>query len=182
MSIKRMAGLALAIVPIRVQVDWQGNIKGLLETVHGQATVMVPFEQTSLHQIRQASDEAVAAYDFRVLLVVQSAIKKGEFHYKDSNSQARVERLVAGKDTIAELSRRSRTYHMYGEAQLDTDGDVYLRLCFNSGIVGEVQVERMIKQLENALRQLSNAEGNGVKLRNLVEFRQFGAESNACRW
>ncbi|KAK5988791.1 Nonribosomal peptide synthase atnA [Cladobotryum mycophilum] len=179
-GIERMAGPAFATMPIRVPVNWQGSVKGLLETVQNQATDMVPFEQTSLEQIRQAGDEAASACNFQALLVIQSAIKKGDFRYREEEKKVFVEGPVAGKGAIVELGQRTGEYPMYVECQLDTDGDVNLRVCFDSHIVGEEQMTRFINQVRSSLRQLSDAKRGGDRLCDLVT--TDGQDADACVW
>ncbi|XP_044718948.1 condensation domain-containing protein [Hirsutella rhossiliensis] len=174
-GIERMAGVAFATLPIRVSVDWEGSIKDLLERVQDQVTDMVPFEQTGLEQIRRASDEAASACDFQSLLVVQSAIKKGDLRYRDAGSKVFVEGLVAKKFTVVELGQRTGAYPLYVECQLDAAEDVELRLCFDSAVLGEVQMESIIRQLETALRQLSDPRRCEDRLGDLDEVGQQDA-------
>ncbi|KAJ5798287.1 non-ribosomal peptide synthetase [Penicillium pulvis] len=164
-GIERMAGPVFSTVPIRVQLSREESFTELLEKVQRQATAMVPFEHTGLEQICQASDDAALACDFQVLLVVQSAIKKGDFRYRDADTELFVKGLVASKDAIVELGQRSGDYPLYVECQLDPSGNVSLRFCFDSRISEEAQVERMANRMEIALRQLSDPARGRDKLK-----------------
>ncbi|PQE10520.1 non-ribosomal peptide synthetase protein [Rutstroemia sp. NJR-2017a BVV2] len=164
-GIERVAGPVFSTVPIRVQLDREERFTELLQRVQHQATIMVPFEHTGLEQICQASDDAALACEIQMLLVVQSAIKKGDFRYRDAETELFVKGLVASKDAIVELGRRSGDYPMYVECQLDPSGNVCLRFCFDSRVVGEARIEHMANRMENSLRQLSDPMRGQVRLK-----------------
>lgn len=164
----RMAGPAFSTLPIRVPIEWEASVNKLLESVQRQATDMVPFEQTSLNKIREVSDEAASACDFQMLLVIQSAIKRGDFRYRDEDGGIFVKGLVASKVAIVELGQRTGAYPMYVECKLDVASQVDLRICFDSGVVARSQMTRFINLLSTTLVHLSDVERGESLLKDVA--------------
>ncbi|PHH74097.1 hypothetical protein CDD80_3318 [Ophiocordyceps camponoti-rufipedis] len=114
-GIERLAGPVFSTVPLRIPIDWHGTAGQLLSQVQSQAAEMVPYEQTGLDGIAGVSAEAEAAVGFRTLLVVQSAIKKGDVRFRDEGAKVFARGLVAERHTIVELGLRSGAYPLYVE-------------------------------------------------------------------
>ncbi|KJZ73809.1 hypothetical protein HIM_06702 [Hirsutella minnesotensis 3608] len=169
-SMERMAGVAFTAVPVRIALDWQQSVDNLLSKVQAQVTDMVPFEQTGLETISRASPKAAAACDFQTLLVVQSAIKKGDVRYRDEHKKVFVQGLMAETFTIVELGQRSGNYPLYVECQLGAEDDVELRFCFDSSLLDRERLELIMGRFEITLRLLSEPRHGQDKVMDLLKY------------
>ncbi|KAL7780525.1 hypothetical protein CFE70_010549, partial [Pyrenophora teres f. teres 0-1] len=70
-GIEAMAGPTIATVPVRVRVQHSHKVSEFLHSVQQQATEMIPYEQTGLHETAKVSADARHACSFQTLLIVQ---------------------------------------------------------------------------------------------------------------
>ncbi|KJZ78200.1 hypothetical protein HIM_02238 [Hirsutella minnesotensis 3608] len=149
-NIEKMAGPAIATVPVRVPVDWESSARHLLEAVQGQAADMIPFEQTGLQKIRRMGKEAATACSFRSLLVVQPAEDEGA---GDGDSRPF---LCKPNDSDQATSESAPpTYAIEVECQLGSD-EARLRIDYDSGIVSTREMQTIVQTFEHVLRQLAD--------------------------
>ncbi|PNY24312.1 LOW QUALITY PROTEIN: Nonribosomal peptide synthetase [Tolypocladium capitatum] len=169
-GIEHMAGPAIATVPVRVKVDWDGSVARLLETVQHQASDMIPYEQTGLQRIRRVSQEAATACNFQTLLVVQPADQDGD-------SPGRPFLSESGDAQSASQWQDFGTYAVVVEGHLQPDG-IQARIGFDSSIIGQQQMEQISQKLGDVLRQLSDAKRRKEKLEVVTSLSQhhFGLE------
>ncbi|KAF1347597.1 hypothetical protein BDV97DRAFT_355553 [Delphinella strobiligena] len=141
-GIEEIAGPAIAIVPVHVQLDWDQDVDQMTKKVQKQAVDMIPFEQTGLQRIRRISESAKEACQFQTLLVVQPAMY-----------ESRKSRLFDWKQTDNGLDNVSKTYALKLECQLQENG-VKLYVNYDSTIIETSQIQRLVTQLEHILRQI----------------------------
>ena len=70
-GLDRMAGPAVATVPVRIKLGKQQSVSNILQHVQEQASQMVAFEQFGLQNIARVSAAAKEACDFASLIVIQ---------------------------------------------------------------------------------------------------------------
>ena len=159
MNVGRMAGPTIATVPIRVSVDRENSVEQLLQQIQRQAVEMTAFEQMGLHRIRRVSPEAERGSQFQTLLVVQPA---------EEDSEVENELFRSTRTNVDDAGALSafNTYAIMLECQLKEQG-LQLNISFDSAVVPKKQVERMMQQLENVLRQLRSPEHAQTKLANV---------------
>ncbi|CEJ81035.1 hypothetical protein VHEMI01187 [[Torrubiella] hemipterigena] len=170
----RMAGPAFVTLPIRIRVDHNISVKELFNMVQAQAISMIPYEQVSLTEIRQASKEAALACGFRTLLVIQSSIKKGDPRHRggaevDGVCQSMyAHELVAGPHAIIELGQRTGDYAIYVECKLGAvaSDPVSLRVCIDSEVVSDKEAETFMQELVAAVQWLGNPENANPRVPN----------------
>lgn len=151
-GIERMAGPAIATVPIRVALDWEDSVGRLLGQVQRQAVEMIPHEQTGLQSIRRVSEAAAVACGFQSLLVIQPGAGDG-----DAAAPARPFLTEPrGDDHHAAQWQDFSTYAIVVECQLEAD-EVRVRIGFDSAVVGRQQMDRIGRSFERVLRRLSDA-------------------------
>ncbi|RDA85881.1 hypothetical protein CP532_2707 [Ophiocordyceps camponoti-leonardi (nom. inval.)] len=164
-GIERMAGPAIATVPVRVTLDWDDSVSRLLGAVQRQAADMIPYEQTGLQRIRRVSEAAAVACNFQSLLVIQPG--SGDGNGEGDNAE-RVFLTEPADDHHATAQWQDfSTYAVVVECQLDAD-EVRLRIGFDSSVVGIQQMERVARGFESVLRLLCDQHHVKDRLRAAV--------------
>ncbi|KAK2865448.1 NRPS [Arthroderma sp. PD_2] len=171
-NIELIAGPTIATMPIRVDIDWDGSFKQLLDTVQRQSVEMIPFEQTGLQQISQISEQTAIGCRFQTLLVVQPGSEGSEaqcrpFLTESVNSQA------GGQ------WQDFSTYPIVVECQLESDG-VHIRIGFDSSLIGQQKMERIIHDFETSIKQLSSSDLDQEKL--VVLARDYSGLEDIWVW
>jgi amino acid adenylation domain-containing protein len=147
-GIEDMIGPAIATVPIRVTVDSEQQLHQFLLQVQAQSIEMTAFEQMGLQRIRRLGADAARACQFQTLLVVQPAEETAEW---ESEIIARDIHDVSdgGQGQLQEVE----TYALTVECDLGDNG-LRLKIGFDSGVMGEKQVQRLVQQFEHILQQI----------------------------
>lgn len=142
-DIEKMVGPTIATVPICARVSSKSTVSELLTKLQDHATAMIPYEQSGLQNIAKISDNASAACQFQTLLVVQPPT---------------VGSLKTELGTWQEMpqTREFTTYAVTLVCQLKTDGGVDIHCGFDSNVVSESQMERMIDYLIHTIQLLTN--------------------------
>jgi amino acid adenylation domain-containing protein/non-ribosomal peptide synthase protein (TIGR01720 family) len=141
-----LIGPTLATVPFRVVLDWKEPVKALLDRVQMQSFVMLEFEQYGLQNIKKSAPSAAAACDFQSLLVVHP-----EFETKDA------------ADQLVWSSERSTSDFLTNALTLECQpmgSQMLLTASYDSSIMDERQMGRMLTTFEYILRQLCQGESN----------------------
>lgn len=79
-GIDRLAGPTIAMVPIRVRLNYDRKIPEYLQEIQDQSTDMIPFEHIGLQNIGRLTPAAQATCSFQNLLVIHP---KAELEIKD---------------------------------------------------------------------------------------------------
>lgn len=143
-GIDLVTGPTLTTVPFRVQYDPSQTLGDLLGHVQDQYFSVLPFEQYGLQNIQRLSDSARSSCDIQSLLVVQSP-----------NS--------LGNKGDAQLLRPHRTElavsnNLMLECNLsDRDQPSSLRATFDPDVISDVEVGRLLCQLDHLIHRVSCA-------------------------
>ncbi|KAK4246306.1 non-ribosomal peptide synthetase [Corynascus novoguineensis] len=141
-----LIGPTLATVPFRVTVDWAESVNALLNRVQMQSFSMLEFEQYGLQNIKKSVPTAAAACDFQSLLVVHSEVP-------GSNP----------KDQLLWSSERATSDFLTNALTLECQpvgSQLALTASYDSSIMDERQMERMLTTFHHILRQLCQGESN----------------------
>jgi amino acid adenylation domain-containing protein/non-ribosomal peptide synthase protein (TIGR01720 family) len=141
-----LVGPTLATVPFRVALDWKESVKALLDRVQMQSFAMLEFEQYGLQNIKKSAPTAAAACDFQSLLVV---------HPEFDGSKP--------KDQLVWSSERSTSDFLTNALTLECQpigSQMILTGSYDSSIMDERQMERMLTTFDHILRQLCQGEFN----------------------
>ncbi|PHH84108.1 hypothetical protein CDD83_2462 [Cordyceps sp. RAO-2017] len=144
---------AAAVVPVRIQLDWEATADKLVRDVQRQAVDMAPFAHTGLERIRRIGDEAALACDFKTLLVVRPAAGQPSAHGAVVDSQADWQGLGA--------------FAVVVEVRPEADG-AHACISFDAESLSRAQAERVLHQFEHVLRQLLAPGRAEVRLRDLT--------------
>ncbi|CAI7655936.1 unnamed protein product [Penicillium bialowiezense] len=161
----KLFGPGIAAVPIRVKFPDNDTltIREFISDVQDQSTKMISFEQAGLQNIRRVSADATAACDFQTLLVVQP--------FKEKHLSTEETDLRAASEADANFG----TYALTLECSLKSDG-VLCSAHYDSSLVSEESVERILGQLENLLHQMCSSSAD-KKLNELVFISSKDQES-----
>ncbi|PQE24211.1 non-ribosomal peptide synthetase protein [Rutstroemia sp. NJR-2017a BVV2] len=142
----RVAGPTLATVPVRISFDTHGTVQELLEKVQNKMLRLMPFEQTGMSSIQSISSELKKACNFQNLVVIQP---KENSVLDESFLGRRQLDLVGmnGWDTTALTLECSLTTHGLGAKAI-----------FDSKLVSEGQMDRILSQFEHILSRLCREE------------------------
>jgi amino acid adenylation domain-containing protein len=146
-GVDEMLGPTIATVPVRVSMDRSQSIESLLQKVQKDAIAMTAMEQFGLQRIRKISANAERACQFQTLLVVQPSEREKNDHSKED--------ALFEKNHDADIYEPNtfNTYALMLECQLGKRG-LHLNARFDSNAIEPKQVERMVQQLEQVLRQV----------------------------
>ncbi|KAK8914997.1 Nonribosomal peptide synthetase dtxS1 [Metarhizium anisopliae] len=162
-GVDQMTGPTLATVPVQVALDWHESVEQLLQRLQSQAIDMTAFEQTGLQRIRRVSAKAKQACEFQTLLLMQPAERNDneEAHqlFVDENEGQSQD----SKDSFAEFDTHAITI----ECRLQRDG-LQLQVGFDSHVIGEQQIKKLVLQLDHIIRQICHSSGDGeIKVADL---------------
>lgn len=128
-------------VPVRLVLGGEATLCQLLEDVQGQANAMEEFERMGLHNIRRVSEEAEQGCQFQTLLV-EAACEE------DLTS--------SGLDAFGLIVQC-----------LCDEKDLHIQAKFDSNMIEETHVTRMMHQLEHVLRQFEAEQDQLVKVKDI---------------
>jgi amino acid adenylation domain-containing protein/non-ribosomal peptide synthase protein (TIGR01720 family) len=142
-TIDQILGPTLSTVPLRVQIDGQQGASSFLTHIQSHLARVMEHDTHGLQRIRSLSSSAASACEFQTLLVIQPprfSFTDGPFEEK---SLIRSEEVIAG-------------YPLTIEVQLVEDGPIEVRAHFDSAILTQEKVQRMLQQWDHILEQLVN--------------------------
>lgn len=143
-----LVGPTLATVPFRIALDFDEPVKKLANRVQHHSFDMLEFEQYGLQNIRKTAPAASAACDFQSLLVV----------HPDAAESAPGRDFVWSSDrSVADFLTNALTM----ECQ-PTDTGLTLTASYDSSIMDERQMRRMISTFECILGHVCQGERNGT--------------------
>lgn len=133
--------LNLATVPVRLVLDWEATLRQLLEHIQEQIIAIEEFEQMGLHNIRRVSDEADQGCQFQTLLV---------------------ENACEGSPVASGLN----AFGLIVQYVCDDEG-LHIQAKFDSNMIEEAHVERMVHQFEHILRQFHVEHNQLAKVKDI---------------
>ncbi|KAK2037070.1 acetyl-CoA synthetase-like protein, partial [Colletotrichum somersetense] len=151
-GIERMAGPAIATVPVRVKLQADAQVTDLLSSMQSQAVDMVPHEQFGLSNIQKLGAGAAQACQFQSLLVVhpraEGTIDRHlSLFVKSQSNEATGVRLNQGS---------FMTYALNVICQLNELGiDIEFR--YDARVVAPAFAALLVEQFDQVFRQLCQA-------------------------
>ena len=178
-GIERIAGPTIATVPVRIKLDWDQTVEGLLQQVQKQMVETTEYEQLGLQNIQRINEDIEAAAQFELLLVVQPAHrgksqKPGGLFSRAytvlipdiSEAQSQGDPVLVAKDSQSDSMGIYNSYAMMIICQLEESG-AELKINFDSGAIEEDEVQRLAQQFEHLLRQMCSEKCGQSKIRDL---------------
>ncbi|KAK4126781.1 non-ribosomal peptide synthetase [Parathielavia appendiculata] len=145
-GILTLIGPTLATVPFRVVLNWKEPIQALLDRVQLQSFAVLEFEQYGLQNIKKSVPSAAAACEFQSLLVVHPELETND---------------AAGQ--LVWSSERSTSDFLTNALTVEcqpTGSQMLLTASYDSSIMDERQMGRMLSTFEHILCQLCQGELN----------------------
>jgi amino acid adenylation domain-containing protein len=164
-GIERIAGPTIATVPIRIKLHEDYTIWELLNTVQRQTTEMISYEQTGLSVIRQISDEAEQACQFQTFVVIQPEVTDLQ------------DRTGLFSSQIQHIWSKGKSHGKYGDHGFNPcaltiactmrDANLDIEFSFDSIVIDELTVQRMLHHLEYILRNVCHHANDRVQLQGI---------------
>ena len=153
-DIEKIRGPTITTVPVRVTLDMNSSIEHYLKEVQQKAVKAIPYEQFGLQNIKKTSSEAKTACNFENLLIIHPA-----------------PRSVPTKDSIhvpyfGRTSGNDATFRTYGlnvECTIKGKEGITLEAFFDSDLLDEVQMMRILGQFQHVVKQLSRPKGRMLR-------------------
>nr|POF13536.1 nonribosomal peptide synthetase 1 [Quercus suber] len=172
-DIERVAGPAIATVPVRIRLNEQQTVLKFLSNVQSQAFETVPYEQFGLQNISSLSENAKQACAFPNLLVIhptqnlafadQSTSPADDAETESFTSSLRnraahryLDHLVsttAASYVEGHAMRGYWNYRLIVNCNMTNDG-VELNLVYNKAIISATQLRLLSAQFEAVVQQL----------------------------
>ncbi|TVY85159.1 Nonribosomal peptide synthetase [Lachnellula suecica] len=146
-NITEIVGPTFTTVPTRVQIHRHTKILHFLHTIQKMATEVIPYQHAGLQRIKRLDKDAELACDFQNLLVIQTAeeeIEKNMWDIQETREASNFFTYPLVLECKAIAKRVDITAH------------------YDENILTTWEVQRIIYQLDNALRQLSDLQSFGA--------------------
>ncbi|KAF7189289.1 Nonribosomal peptide synthetase TES, partial [Pseudocercospora fuligena] len=173
-EVEQMTGPTIATVPTRATLPREEETVGdmLVRLQHEWAKLTI-YEHMGISAIRELSEDAMRASMFQTLLVVQPAEDQ-----QDSNER----HLLFERETVVTVSNSDlgaiSTYAMVMQCHLAGDS-LTIRVTFDSSVISEDQMDRMLSEYEAILLQLCRPE---IRQQCLSEVEWLGEQDIRDIW
>ena len=142
-GIEDIVAPTITTVPVRVQLDRTQQVSQYLADIQRRAAEMIPFEHTGLQYIYRLGSEVQAALALKNLFVVQQQVGK-----------------TANNDFLPEVQDAAllqgfHTYALVMECVIADDESIELQAQFDTTVLSEQQMARLLTQFEHVITQLS---------------------------
>ena len=144
-GIEDVAGPTITTVPLRIRINRDWSLEHLLEQVQVDAVAMMPHEQTGLHTIRRINEETNLGCHFSSLIVFQGA--------EDTDEEDQIMQRVP---EVLESDNLFNSYALTLEVLTNPLG-VQVIATYDSSVLSEVRLTRILAHLEHCLSRLNSA-------------------------
>ncbi|KAG6091952.1 NRPS protein [Claviceps sp. LM220 group G6] len=156
-GIDQIEGPILATVPVRVRIDRTATVHGFLQSLQDEGATRAEHDHYGIQNIRRLSADAQVACEVSMGLVIQPAPAD-----VDDRQQDYVPLFAAGDAALEAL--HFNTYPLMLACCLQPGGGGFRVLSsFDSRLVSEAQMHRVLTQLESAVTQLCQYPDRYVK-------------------
>lgn len=171
-KIEQIVGPTIATVPVRVIIDPDQDLGGLLHQLQRQAADTTAAEQLGIQQIRQISSETARACEFQTLIVIEPVAQEKKFDDADLFDNYDVGKEgVAAHDGIDAFP----TYGLSIRCNITRTGAQF-QFSFDSRVIELIDVQAIGQQLEHVLRQVCTTTNMSKKLHQI----EIISESDLC--
>lgn len=140
-GVEDIVGAVISTVPVKAQINASQSVTEFLQQIQSHTVEMTPAQNLGLQNIARVSEGAAAACNFQTLLVIQPASSMSE----DEN----VKPFSAPRASFS-------TVALTLECSLGSDGSVDVHVHFDNAVLARPEVDRLVQQFENVLRQLAS--------------------------
>ncbi|KAM0461612.1 hypothetical protein ACHAPV_004320 [Trichoderma viride] len=155
LGIDRLAGPTIATLPFRVRLDRNWQVGDFLKEIQRLSVSAIPFEQTGLQNIRRMGAGAHAACQFQNMLLIQNTVDSetdtgSECIACDDKDQV----VFQGLEPVEVVQTKFHAHALVVECGLTSDG-ASIKVEFDSTVIDQTQMYRIVKQFSNVIKQLS---------------------------
>ncbi|KAL8826241.1 MAG: hypothetical protein Q9191_003926, partial [Dirinaria sp. TL-2023a] len=149
-GIEDIVAPTITTVPVRVQLDRTQQLSEYLAEIQHRAAEMIPYEHTGIQYIYRLGSEVQAALALKNLFVVQQQIGK-----------------TANNGFLPEVQDPSllqgfHTYALVMECVITDDESIELQAQFDTAVLSEQQMARLLTQFEHVIMQLGLETSNKI--------------------
>ncbi|KAK2758725.1 NRPS [Arachnomyces sp. PD_36] len=153
-GIEGITGPTIATLPLRVQLNPDDTIQDTLSKIQNEVTLMIPYEQIGLQNLRKLNPETAAACDFQSHVAVQSpAVAAGESIFEPTETNQ-------NHDYGAFASYAFLLVCHLGEKPEDP---IKIAVNYDSAVVGPSEAQRMTEQFQHVLGCLMSDPGRSLR-------------------
>ncbi|KAF2834041.1 acetyl-CoA synthetase-like protein [Ophiobolus disseminans] len=143
--IEDVVGPVFTTMPVRIVIDRASTVTGWLSFMQSQTMEMMPFEHLGLHNIQEINTDTAEACRFNTLIVIQP---------RQEERIAREGKPVFMNHSVAGDISNFNPYALMIQFTVSSEGSVQVNASFDSRIVDQVQLRRMVFQMSHATTQL----------------------------
>ncbi|KAJ5366706.1 hypothetical protein N7541_000647 [Penicillium brevicompactum] len=145
-GVEQIEGPMIATVPVRIRVDRSAPVQEFLQAIQEHGLVRSAHEHLGMQNIRRVSADAQLACEVKMGLVIQPRQPEEPIQSDDELPPFRVE-------DAAHEALRFNSYPLMLACSLHPDG-FHVTASFDSNLISEPQMGRVLSQLEHAVAQL----------------------------
>jgi amino acid adenylation domain-containing protein len=146
LGVEQIEGPMIATVPVRIRVDQSAPVQEFLQAIQEHGLVRSSHEHLGMQNIRRVSADAQLACEVKMGLVIQPRQPETPLQSDDELPSFRVE-------DAAHEALRFNSYPLMLACSLHHDG-FHVTASFDSNLISEPQMGRVLVQLEYAVAQL----------------------------
>jgi amino acid adenylation domain-containing protein len=173
-GVEQIEGPMIATVPVRIRVDRSSPVQEFLQAIQEHGLVRSSHEHLGMQNIRRVSADAQLACEVKMGLVIQPRQPEISIQSDDELPPFRVE-------DAAHEALRFNSYPLMLACSLHPDG-FHVTASFDSNLISEPQMRRVLVQLEYAVGQLCTQASKqlcdlaGLNKTELVEIWQLNKD------
>lgn len=152
-GVEEILSPTISTIPFRVKVDWDQSVQDFLVNIQRQSVDMMPFENYGLQNIHSIGPQYRNACAFQTLLIVQPPDFELLVEPNEYVDVRELRKMLQSLDVSKELT----DFNDYALMLIITqaDGRLLVEASYDSQVLEEIQVQRILAQLEHVLRQLT---------------------------
>jgi len=157
----------ITTVPVRIDVDQKQSVRDFLQMVQQQATEMMDFENTGLHEIGKLVPELRPVLEMRNLLAIQPA-------WNDEDT------IFPEMEALPVNLQGFDIYPLTVQCSLGLD-TITVETRYDENVIAGAQVKRMVRCLEHVVKQLYSIHTDTCQLRD-ISLASTEDQSAILRW
>ncbi|KAJ5102919.1 hypothetical protein N7532_003448 [Penicillium argentinense] len=157
-GVEQIEGPMIATVPVRVRIDRSAPVQEFLQSIQEQGLVRAAHEHLGMQNIRRVSGDAQLACEVKMGLVIQP-------RPADAPEESGGELPPFRVEDAAHEALRFNSYPLMLACSLRSDG-FEVTASFDSNLISEPQMHRVLAQLEYVVSQLCN--DDSIQLGNIT--------------
>ncbi|KAI0449217.1 hypothetical protein F5B21DRAFT_520570 [Xylaria acuta] len=154
-GIAEITGPTVATFPLRVSVDMDKTVEGLLLKLQQQTIALIPFMQSGLHNIRRINNDTAKSCDFQTNIVVQptsvtSVMNLGGLAKAEEESFENYEGFA------------SYAFVMLCHMQ-EGSKNLQITVNYDSDVLQREEAQRLVEQFHGVLRQIFEKQSHPIR-------------------